>query len=248
MWTLDRQKQISIRVNGITEEEEKMKKKLEEILVPRVAKEKWPIPIKTRELLKCGSVGRLVENIYIGQKFPWGLFEQTGHAVSAIIIVEAPAKDKCLGRYVALVNQWRPTDITALEFPAGNTGVDPMNIVKGVLSEINQEVGAIKIRSVFTCKGFSHNTVREVVAGGGPKCIFPFLIFAESTTPPKVYTESGTDEKTFCRWYEEDQIQEMVKENKITDIVTIFFLMAASIISIQHLEWTNISKEVIGDE
>lgn len=215
--------------------------KIEEVLVPRIDKSRWPVPTGSVTLEKCGSVGRLVSNTYAGQKFPWGLYEQTGHAGSLLIVVDTPA-----GQHVAMVHQWRPADVDCVELPAGNIGHQPRQMLAGLLEEISQEVGEVVILQVHSCKGFAHDAGREVSAGGGGKCFFPFFIKARGLLTPKVHEdELGGDEKIRCRWYSPDQIRKMVQSGRIGDMVTCFFLLMAGIITSEDFQLQDITAEFL---
>lgn len=208
------------------------------VLVSRVPPERWPRPTEVRLLAECGSTGQLIEADYPGQKFPWGLYQQFGHAGTVIVIVETPK-----GRQVVLVKQWRPTDGESLELPAGNIGADPQKMLGQLLQELQEEVGQLEIVSVRTCQGFSHDVGREVSAEGGPKCFFPFVIQVKQTSPAK-HHRAG-DEETYSQWYTEEEVRLLVRSGRIADIVTLFFLVLAGLISVDDiLPWADITQAV----
>lgn len=209
---------------------------LGEVLLPRVPKDRWPIATSDETLEQCGTTGRLARFEFPGQEFPWGLYEQSGHAGSALVVATTPE-----GRMVALVHQWRPCDTESVELPAGNIGGStPQKMIDGFLQELREEVGDLHVVSVETCKGFAHDVGREAAAGGGPKCFFPFVIKVLAPTAPKTY--SGEDgEETSCRWYREEDVRTMVHSGRIADMVTCFFLLAGGVISTEDFLWRNIT-------
>jgi len=211
------------------------------VLVPRIPPERWPQPISEHELAGCGKTGRLVENEYEGQRSPWGLYEQSGHAASAVVIAGAGEEQR-----ICLVRQWRPVDTKCMELPAGNIGVgSPAKMIGKLLEELEEEVGIVEVEDIVTCKGFAHDVGREIAAGGGPKCFIPFLIWVKTPAAPK--TQVGEeDELTHSRWYTPDEIREMVADGQIGDLVTIFFLLCAGVIKIGDMGWENITHLING--
>lgn len=212
------------------------------VLVSRIHPERWPQPTEVRELASCGKTGRLVENMYPGQKFPWGLYEQSGHAASLVLVAETTNGQR-VDRRVCLVRQWRPVDTECYELPAGNIGVlSPDDMMVKTLRELEEEVGAVKIERIFTSKGFAHDVGREIAAGGGPKCFFPFVMYVTAEIAPKTHLDG--DEATHSKWYSFEEVKEMVQDGRIGDMVTILFLLSAGIIGQDDLIWTEITHLV----
>lgn len=206
------------------------------VLHPRVPEDRWPQPTVERELTGCGPTGRLVENEYPGQKFPWGLYEQSGHAGSVVLIADSDGEHR-----VCLVTQWRPVDSDCVELPAGNIGVqNPQEMIDKLLEELREEVGEVEITSAFTAPGFSHDVGREIAAGGGPKCFFPFVVHVKAETPPKTH-DGEDDEMTHARWYTTREVRRMIHEEEISDMVTIFFLVCAGVVDVDDLGWQKIT-------
>lgn len=203
------------------------------LLIPRVPKENWPKPQKIREIAHYTEDGRFVELIFPNQKYPWGLYEQSGHAGFGIVLAETPK-----GLRVALVRQWRPTDKDSLSIPAGNIGLAPEKMFLGFLREVQEEIGTLEIISLKTCQGFSHSQARETVPGGGPKCFFPFIVKVKAPAVPKKFKKD--DEKTFSHWYTIPQVRKLVKTRKISDMASCFFLLAAGIIESGDFGWEEI--------
>lgn len=208
------------------------------VLVSRIPAERWPQPSDVLELAGCGKTGRLVENTYEGQNFPWGLYEQSGHAASAVVIAGTGDEQR-----VCLVHQWRPVDIDCVELPAGNIGVaSPQEMIDRLLAELSEEVGKVEIEEIVAAKGFAHDVGREIAAGGGPKCFVPFLVWVKAQTAPKTYVED--DEATHSHWYTSEEIRDMVADGRIGDMVTIFFLVCAGVVRVDDLGWVNITHLV----
>ncbi|OQA52746.1 MAG: hypothetical protein BWY43_00356 [candidate division WS2 bacterium ADurb.Bin280] len=206
------------------------------VLVSRIPAERWPQPTAENELAGCGKTGRLVEKEYPGQKFPWVLYEQSGHAASLVVIADSVGDE----RRICLVKQWRPVDTDCVELPAGNIGVQsPQEMFDKLLAELSEEVGEVEIEEIAACKGFAHDVGREIAAGGGPKCFFPFLVWVKAPTAPKTFVEG--DETTHSKWYTGEEIRDMVADGQIGDMVTIFFLVCAGVIKVGDLEWMNIT-------
>lgn len=206
------------------------------VLVSRIPAERWPQPTAENELAGCGKTGRLVENTYEGQKFPWGLYEQSGHAASLVVIAGTGDEQR-----ICLVRQWRPVDTDCVELPAGNIGVqDPQEMIGKVLAELAEEVGEVEIEEVVTAKGFAHDVGREIASGGGPKCFIPFLVWVKTAATPKTHDGEG-DEMTHSRWYTAEEIRDMVADGQVGDMVTILFLICAGVIRVNDLGWTNIT-------
>jgi hypothetical protein len=205
------------------------------VLTSRIPAERWPQPFDVRELANCGPTGRLVENTYEGQKFPWGLYEQSGHAASLVVI--AGTGDE---QHICLVHQWRPVDNDCIELPAGNIGVaSPQEMIGKLLAELREEVGEVEIEDIISTKGFAHDVGREIAAGGGPKCFIPFLVWVKAPVAPKTYIEG--DEKTHSHWYTPEEVRDMVADGRIGDLVTVMFLMCAGVIRASDLDWRNIT-------
>lgn len=203
-------------------------------LEPCVPEERWPKPITTRELAPCGLAGRLIENTYSGKELPYGLFEQSGHAGAAILIADTPE-----GKKVALVEEWRPSDKASLHVPAGDIGLgSSRELLSNMLREIREEVGKVEILEISAGHGFNHNPSREVVAGGGPKNFFPFLIRVSSPVDSKIFHQG--DEKTKSLWYSEEEVREMVRSGRIRDMATCFFLLIAGIIKVEDFGWEKV--------
>lgn len=212
---------------------------LDAVLVSRIPTERWPQPVAERELAGCGTTGRLVENEYPGQKFPWGLYEQSGHAASMVVIAGAGNEQR-----ICLVTQWRPVDNSCMELPAGNIGVQsPQEMIGKLLAELAEEVGEVEIDEVMTTQGLAHDVGREIATGGGPKCFFPFLVWVKAPVAPKTFVDG--DETTHSRWYSLDEIRDMVADGRIGDMVTIMFLFCAGIIAVRDLGWVNITHLVV---
>lgn len=210
------------------------------VLVSRIPAERWPQPSAKHELAGCGKTGRLVENEYPGQKFPWGLYEQSGHAASLVVI----ATDDNGEQKICLVCQWRPVDTDCVELPAGNIGMqNPQEMINKVLAELREEVGEVEVEDVMTCRGLAHDVGREIAAGGGPKCFIPFLVWVKAPVAPKTYVDG--DEMTHSQWYTGDEIRDMVADGRIGDMVTIMFLICAGVIRVSDLGWTNITHLVV---
>lgn len=208
---------------------------LNKLLIPRTPRKNWPRPKKVKALAQYTKDGRMIEAIYPNQKFPWGHYEQTGHAGAGIIIADTPKGEK-----IALVHQWRPTNEKSISLPFGNIGKNPEDLLEGMLREIREEIGEVEIKSMKTAKGFSHSQTREIMSGGGPKCFFPFIIKVKTAAKPKVYKEA--DEKTKSHWYTKDQIRKMVRTGKISDMPSCFFLLAAGIIKTEDFAFQKIEK------
>lgn len=203
-------------------------------LEPCVPEERWPKPTKTRELAPCGLAGRLIENVYSGKEFPFGLFEQFGHAGAAILVADTPE-----GKKIALVEEWRPSDGKSLHVPAGDIGLgSPRELLSNMLREIKEEVGEVKILEINAGHGFNHNPAREVVAGGGPKNFYPFLVRVAAPADSKIFQQG--DEETRSFWYSEEEIREMVRSGRICDMTTCFFFLIAGIIKIEDFGWEKI--------
>lgn len=200
----------------------------------RIPQARWPRPTKVEVLEKCGNTGVLIRAEYPGQRLPWGLYQQSGHAGAAVVTVEAPD-----GQYVALVQQWRPVDTTSIELPAANIGIEQDQLFSRLLKELGEEVGELEILEISTCPGFAHDVGREVVAGGGPKCFFPFIIRAKSILPPKRYSEG--DEQTSSCFYPVEAVRQMVRDGRIGDIVTIYFLQLAGVVTTEDLGFVTVS-------
>ena len=210
------------------------------VLYPRVPERRWPQPRSECKLADCGPTGRMVENKYAEQQHSWPLYEQSGHAGSCVLIAESGNE-----RRVCLVRQWRPVDIDCVELPAGNIGVkSPQEMIEKLMAELREEVGEVEIASAFTAPGFSHDVGREIAAGGGPKCFFPFVIHIKAEVPPKTHNGEG-DEKTHSQWYTYREVQEMIREEKVSDMVTIFFLVCAGIVDVEDLGWRRITHLII---
>lgn len=196
------------------------------ILKTRVPDVRKPVPTSSRVVASCGNAGALVENTYEGQKFPWGLYQQNDHGVSIVVIVEAP--DDC---YIALVEQWRPTDANSIELPAGGLGQGG-----ALLEELEQEVGRLDIISVkMVEEGLSHDPARKTMKDGGPMCFFPVIVHAKSLTPPKEYVDSEGDERTHSRFYRAQEVREMVQNGRIADLTSVAVLMMARIVEPQDI-------------
>ena len=202
-----------------------------DVLVSRVPPERWPRGEGVKELSVCGPNGRLLEVSYRGQKFPWGLYEQQGHAGAGVIVADCPDGN----RYVALVRQWRPGDTDSIELPAGNIGTIPSTMLRDFLVEIVEEVGGqLEIHKVIACQGFAHDIAREIAANGeGPKCFFYFYV--ECSSNFELHDFRKGDEKTTCQWYPVEEVVSMVKAGRIADMVTVFGLLLTGIIEPQDV-------------
>lgn len=203
------------------------------IFFPRTSRKNWPKPRKVRKITQYAKEGRFIEIVFSNQKYPWGLYEQSGHVGAGIVLAKTTS-----GTHIAVVRQWRPTDKNYLGLPSGNIGTEPEKMLAAFLKELEEEIGPIKILSVRICPGFSHNSSRETVPVGGPKCLFPFVVKIKIPTTPKKFI-SG-DEKTFSDWKTIPQIRTLVQKKKISDIISCFSLLAAGIIKSEDFGWKNI--------
>lgn len=191
----------------------------------RVPSERHPQPVGRTVLAKCGPAGSLVELYFDGQKFPWGVYEQNDHAGSAVVLLETPN-----GTYVALTSQWRPTDDLSPELPAGGIGLAQSEWFEGMWREIREEVGEIELVSITAADGFSHDTARKTVKGGGPMAFFPFIVRAKANQPLPEHVESEYGGRLRCHFYPIEDVREMVRNGEIADMVSCFFLLLAGVV------------------
>ncbi|HLN18738.1 MAG TPA: hypothetical protein VK255_01045, partial [Patescibacteria group bacterium] len=67
---------------------------------------------------------------------------------------------------------------------------------------------------------------------------FPFIVEAKAPANSKIYTDG--DEETRSQWYTREEIRNMVRNSKISDMVSCFFLLSAGIIKTEDFDWKEI--------
>lgn len=203
-------------------------------ITSRIPIDRWPKALSVRRLAKCGREGHLVEAQYPGRRFPWGAYEQLGHAGMAVVIANTAQ-----GKKVALMKQWRPTDKESIELPAGSIGSDESQFLEQIKKEILEEVGDVRIVSVKSCNGFAHDVARALNTNGGPKNFYPFIIEVEDVARSTAQTGRG-DQWLGADFYPVEEVRQLVRDGRIADMPTCFFLLAAGIIETEDFGWVDL--------
>lgn len=202
----------------------------------RIPVERWPKVLSVKRLARCGREGHLIEAQYPGRRFPWGAYEQLGHAGAAIVIA-----DTAEGRKVALIKQWRPVDKESIELPGGNIGSDKDQFLSQIKKEILEEVGEVEIVSIKSCDGFAHDVARALNTNGGPKNFYPFIIEIKEVAKSTSETGRG-DQWLGADFYPVEEVRKLIREGRIADMPTCFFLLAAGIIETEDFNWVTLSE------
>jgi 8-oxo-dGTP pyrophosphatase MutT (NUDIX family) len=179
-----------------------------------------PQPHATEVLRRCGPNAALVEAHYKGQQSPWGFISYNAHSVAFVVTATNTEGVLC----VNMVEQWRVTDAASLEVPAGGAS----SLQEALRGELEPEVGIPieAIDSVTVFRPLAAEVCRAVHEQGGPKSVHVVHVRLRDGVPLNVHQYSdGQDEHVKGFWVSVSDLKELVKTERVVDIVTLTALM-----------------------